>query len=207
MSKITVDLQNIPLTEILKSWGGDILNAQFEMDRQAFELTKMLENHEINIQKEDGTIEKVTLDKIDFGTETDLTLLQLGLIPQFFQMAENNIEIKMNMSWKSESTSDVVDIQAGGKATLGANADSLLLAVVKSKLLGMGLGKRVTANVSAATRQNSAKYRNQSEITSSLRVKIVPIEPSDILKAKIQAAAALTQTSTSTKGKSGKTKP
>lgn len=80
MGRITREIQNAPLPEMIKSLGIGIAQAQRALDRVSMELAKELVN-----------------TKIEMGGE-EYSLLALGFTPTFYQYVDTFFECKMSVS-------------------------------------------------------------------------------------------------------------
>jgi hypothetical protein len=80
MGRITREIQNAPLPEMIKSLGIGIAQAQRALDRVSMDLAKELVN-----------------TKVEMGDE-EYSLLALGFTPTFYQFVDTFFECKMSVS-------------------------------------------------------------------------------------------------------------
>ncbi|WP_298517979.1 hypothetical protein [uncultured Kordia sp.] len=80
MGRITREIQNAPLPEMIKSLGIGIAEAQRALDRVSMDLAKELVN-----------------TKVEMGGE-EYSLLALGFTPTFYQFVDTFFECKMSVS-------------------------------------------------------------------------------------------------------------
>ncbi|MFK7747611.1 MAG: hypothetical protein AB8B65_04425 [Kordia sp.] len=96
MGRITREIQNAPLPEMIKSLGIGIAEAQRALDRVSMELAKELVN-----------------TKVEMGGE-EYSLLALGFTPTFYQFVDTFFECKMSVSMmESREFGASVSVSAG----------------------------------------------------------------------------------------------
>lgn len=96
MSRITREIQNAPLPQMIKSMGIGIAEAQRELDKVSMNLAKELVN-----------------TKIEMGGE-EYSLLALGFTPTFYQFVDTLFECKMSISMtESKEFGASVSVSAG----------------------------------------------------------------------------------------------
>lgn len=97
MGRITREIQNAPLPEMIKSLGIGIAEAQRALDRVSMDLAKELVD-----------------TKIEMGGE-EYSLLALGFSPTFYQFVDTFFECKMSVSMtESREFGGSVSVTAGG---------------------------------------------------------------------------------------------
>ncbi len=168
------DLLNVPFAEMVKKLGVGIAEAQFALDEVSLRLAQMMSGeYEVEVPDEEDptktTVEKRTAYVTFDGQQ--LSMLELGFTPNFYQFVDTIIEVKMSISMSTESeysrksSTSTVSAFGGGFAFFGG-------------------GKVRTTSVSASF---ASKYQYSAEGSSLLRTKLVPIPPPQILEERIRA--------------------
>jgi hypothetical protein len=127
------ELLNVPFPQMVRSLAMAIADGQRALDRSSVDTARLLaqekialieEIHEVikpafdDVELDDGTTVRITGATVD-ATSTPpkaYTLMQAGLFPTFYQFTESIIEVKMAISSRTSSTSE---LEAG--ASLGIN--------------------------------------------------------------------------------------
>ena len=127
------DLLNVPFPQMVRSLAMAIADGQRSLDKSSMETARSLATEKVSLIEEiwevveprpfsvdigDGTTIEVTGATVTGGHSDPVpyTLLQAGLFPTFYQFTESIIEVKMSISSKTSSSSE---LEAG--ATLGIN--------------------------------------------------------------------------------------
>lgn len=105
MSRITREIQNAPLPEMIKSLGIGIAEAQRALDRVSMDLAKEL-----------------VTTKVEMGGE-EYSLLALGFTPTFYQFVDTFFECKMSISM-TESKEFGASVSVSGGFNVGFAAVS-----------------------------------------------------------------------------------
>lgn len=171
-------LLNVPFGEMIKSMGVSIANTQLEMDMVSARTAQVMAGMPIT---EDGPAFVV-----DFAGEKDLTLLELGFTPNFYQFTEAVIDVKMTMNFSSEVINQAS--KTGVDVAGGLKVPSPLSFAKYMGILTGGDSYSAHLNVSVANASTTAKYNMQAEGMSSLRTTMVPVPPPAPLEARMQAA-------------------
>lgn len=177
------DLLNVPFPEMVQNLAFAIAKGQLALDRSSMETARFLAREKVKIIEEiseviEPNIYQLHYDKFDdqgnsTGTGTilvtgaqvittipdpvDMTLLQAGLMPTFYQFTETLIEVKMAISSKTTSSSQ---LDVGLQVEAGAN---------------WGVAHvTVTAHVNFKT---SNTYSYSAEGSSLLRTTLKPVPP------------------------------
>jgi hypothetical protein len=178
MASVGQDLLNVPFPQMVMSLAKAVADGQRALDKSSVETTRILakekvslieEIHEVvearpfkakdsdgnDITDEDGNAIMVTGATVTAeSTEPkDYSLIQAGLFPTFYQFTESIIEVKMSISSKTASTSELdMGIEASG-----------------------GWGPvHVSAHVNFKTSQT---YSYSAEGSSLLRTTLKPVPP------------------------------
>jgi hypothetical protein len=170
MATIGQELLDVPFPEMVKSMGLAIAQAQFELDNTSLRLARMMAGEEYELpDPEDDTklIKTKALVKFD-GKE--LSLMELGFTPTFYQFVDTIIEVKVSISMSRESqrsfsTTTVKAEFEGGHAIFYA---------------------KTAAKCSTVSASYASKYQYSAEGSSLLRTKLVPVPPPAILEERIR---------------------
>jgi hypothetical protein len=171
---VGTDLLNVPFPQMVRSLAMAIADGQRSLDKTSMETARFLATEEVQLIEEiwevitpkprevryhdnagnEQTI-MVTGATVEAGHSdpTPFTLLQAGLFPTFYQFTESIIEVKMSISSRSSSSSE---LEAG--ATLGINYGPVSFA----------------AHVNFKT---SSTYSYSAEGSSLLRTTLRPVPP------------------------------
>jgi hypothetical protein len=113
------ELLDVPLPEMVASLGQGIADAQHQLDMNSVEVAKTLAETEIEVVPAitrtvyaDGSVDYDSADAID------VSLLQAGMFPTFYQFSEATIEVEMDIK-TTTSTETQVDVSASGKVGFG----------------------------------------------------------------------------------------
>jgi hypothetical protein len=190
-SSIGQQLLDVPFPAMIKSMGLAVAEAQFELDRVGLRMAQMMSGkYQVEVQDPDDP-DKTVVEERQAYVEFDgkqLSMLELGFTPTFYQFVDTIIEVKISisMSYSSEY-----------KRTVAKSSTSA----------GVAFGF-FTAGVSARSSSVSAsfasKYQYSAEGSSLMHTKLVPVPPPAILEERIrkiverEAAAANPATPTPT---------
>lgn len=166
-SKIGKAISEAPMGDLILSLATGIAEAQQKLDmtmlRSAILLTGEFED-------EDGTVTKGTV-KID---GEDVTLLELGFLPNFYHFTDTTIEVKISMSMSAS------DEKSKTKFNMKAKADA-------EASIGLGsVSGSVTATVSAVTTTHTSKFNYSAEASSTIRTRIVPMPAPALLEERLR---------------------
>ncbi|MDR9431782.1 MAG: hypothetical protein RI568_13930 [Natronomonas sp.] len=113
------ELLDVPLPEMVAKLGAGIADAQHQLDMNSVEVAKTLAETEIEVVpaitrtiSADGSVDYSAADAID------VSLLQAGLFPTFYQFSEATIEVEMDIKTTTE-TETSVDVSTGGSVGFG----------------------------------------------------------------------------------------
>ena len=178
------ELLEVNFAQLVGGMGQGIADAQLRLDMVSMQLAQMMSGQPYKLLKLDengGFVFKddkpVTIDmpavRIEFGGE-ELSLLELGFTPTFYQFVDTIIEVKVsiNIARESSAARSSVDVDSG--LSLGGNL-----------VTGFSAGLKV-ATVSASF---AAKYQYSAEGSSLLRTKLVPVPPPTILQERMRRLA------------------
>ncbi|WP_322763219.1 hypothetical protein [Frankia sp. Cr2] len=184
------DLLDVPFPQMVQNLAFAIARGQLALDRSSIETTRQLalekvkiieEIHEtitptfetVNLSIDDGqggvkqTSVVITGAKIaSNSTEpVDYTLLQAGLFPTFYQFTETVIEVKMSISQKTSSSSE---LEAGASLSVQG-----------------GFGPVSVAFAAHVNYKSSNTYSYSAEGSSLLRTTLKPVPPPSRLTPRI----------------------
>lgn len=189
------DLLDTPFPQMVQNLAFAIARGQMALDRSSMETTRQLAREKVKIIEEiqevitpdirtvDVTIQRpnptgtgttavnetvvITGARIE-ATSTapvDYTLLQAGLFPTFYQFTESIIEVKMSISQKSSSSSE---LEAGASLSVQG-----------------GWGPVSVAFAAHVNYKNSNTYSYSAEGSSLLRTTLKPVPPPSRLTPRI----------------------
>lgn len=167
MPEIGNELLNVPFPDLIRNMGLAIAEAQMALDVTSMRLAQFMAGY-VETEDEDGnvTVEQKT---IKFGGE-DLSLLELGFTPTFYQFVDTVIEVKISISFASETS-----YQRSSSSFKGAMAGFAFP--------GFGGGAVRTTSVNASF---ASKYNYSAEGSSLMRTKLVVVPPPTILEERIR---------------------
>jgi hypothetical protein len=131
-------------------------------------LSPPLEKYKVPIKRAD----KASMESV-ISIPTRVSMLELGFTPTFYQFVDTIIEVKISISYTSE-TSNVENKSENNNSSVGGGIFSFFGGPKCTR----------TSNVNATYSQ---KFNYSSEGSSLLRTKLVPIPPPAILEERIRA--------------------
>lgn len=154
MASVGQELLDVPLPDMVTKLALGIAEAQRALDENSVETAQILADTEIKVVPaltqtidEDGSV------SFEAAEAVDMSLLQVGLNPAFYQFAESSIEVTMDIK---TTTSQETNIKVGVKAKAGFACWS--------------------ASVRVDVEHNR-KFQKEVRGTSRLFVKMVPVPP------------------------------
>ncbi|MFG1605022.1 hypothetical protein [Actinoplanes sp. NPDC049265] len=184
------DLLDVPFPQMVQNLAFAIARGQLALDRSSIETTRQLAREKVKIIEEihetiTPSFESVslTVDDGQGGTRNaqvvitgakitsestdpvDYTLLQAGLFPTFYQFTESVIEVKMSISQKTSSSSE---LEAGASLSVQG-----------------GFGPVSVAFAAHVNYKNSNTYSYSAEGSSLLRTTLKPVPPPSRLTPRI----------------------
>jgi hypothetical protein len=172
MATIGQELLDVPFPEMIKSMGLAIAHAQFELDNTSLRLARMMAGEEYEVpdptDSQPGKTKTVkALVKFD---GKNLSLMELGFTPTFYQFVDTIIEIKVSISMSRE-------VQSGFGTTTVATEVEGGHAIFYAK---------TAAKASSVSASYASKYQYSAEGSSLMRTKLVPVPPPAILEERIR---------------------
>ncbi len=154
MASVGQELLDVPLPEMVMKLGLGIAEAQRALDENSVETSKLLAETTVplvlamtQVIAADGTVSFTQADPID------VSLLQIGLMPTFYQFAEATIEVTMDIK---TTMSRETNVKVSAKAKVGF---SMWSASVKTDV------------------SHNRKFGKEVKGTSRLVTRMVPVPP------------------------------
>lgn len=171
------DLLDVPFAEMVRNLAIAIADGQTALDRNSLETLKTLSEQQVEVLSEVTEIIEPATSTVALsgGGEVEVTgarvrpsgiataqmsMLQAGLFPTFYQFTEASIEVKIAITMREENRQDTTG-GSSGTATSGG-------------FLGLGATRAYAASVDYRT-QNTYSYAASG--SSVLRASIRPVPP------------------------------
>ncbi len=154
MASVGRELLDVPLPEMVAKLGLGVAEAQRALDENSVETAKQLADTTVPIVL--GITQTISADGEVSFTQADpveVSLLQVGLMPTFYQFSEATIEVTMDIK---TTTSTETNIKVSAKAKVGFGCWS---ASVKTDV------------------SHNRKFGKEVHGTSRLMTKMVPVPP------------------------------
>lgn len=165
------DLLNVPFPEMIKSMGLAIAEAQYSLDEVGIRLAQMMSGeYEVEVEDANGDVTRETRQAYVTFDNEELSLLELGFTPTFYQFVDTTIEVKVSISMSSETS-------------FSHTRKSFSASVKAGAFICVGSAKMKSASVSASY---AAKYQYSAEGSSLLRTKLVPVPAPAVLEERIR---------------------
>lgn len=166
-------LLDVPFPDMIKSMGLAIAEAQYELDLVGMRLAQMMSG-EYQVEVEDPndpdeTVLETRKATVKFADE-ELSLLELGFTPTFYQFVDTLIEVKISLS---------MSYQREYKRSRSTTQASF----IGGAFLGFGGAKATVSSVSASY---ASKYQYTAEGSSLIRTKLVPVPSPAVLEERIR---------------------
>ena len=160
-------LLNVPVGDMIASLGSAIASAQFALDMNSLRTAQVMSG------KYPGPNGQMLDVLVPFGDE-ELSLLELGFTPSFYQFTETTIEIKLSISMSTVEQSSGFSLDVHTDAELGGRL-GFLSASVTAQL-----------NVSTVGAAYSSAFNYSAEAASVIRTRLVPVPLPPILEERIR---------------------
>ena len=154
MASVGQELLNVPLPDMVTKLGLGIAEAQKALDENSVETAKMMADTKIDLVM--AVTQEIASDgKVSFtnAPAVEVSLLQIGLLPTFYQFSEATIDVTMDIK---TTTSTETNVKVGAKAKVGFGCWS--------------------ASVSVDVSHNR-KFGKEVHGTARLVTKMVPVPP------------------------------
>ncbi len=145
------ELLDVPFPEMVASMGQGIADAQNQLDMNSVEVAKVLAETEIEVVP--AITRTIDNDGVSYSQADPIqvSLIQAGMFPTFYQFSEATIEVEMDIKTTTERETSI-DVSAGGK-------------------FGYGLwSARIDVDVS-----HNRKFGKEVHGTSKLKTTMVPV--------------------------------
>jgi hypothetical protein len=177
------ELLDVPFGGMIKSMGLAIAQSQVELDTVSIRLAQMMAGQKIDVpnpafdpRQPEGAANPRTTQvetRVTFGGQ-QLSLLELGFTPTFYQFVDTIIEVKVSIAIRSSFEA------SSSQTTVDANFDGVFLGFYNK-------GSMHGTTVSAAY---ASKYSYSAEGSSLIRTKLVPVPPPAVLQERIRRLVA-----------------
>lgn len=167
MPEIGNELLNVPFPDLIRNMGLAIAEAQMSLDVTSMRLAQFMAGY-VETEDAEGRV-TVEQKKVKFAGE-ELSLLELGFTPTFYQFVDTVIEVKISISFATETSYQ-------------RSSSSFKASMAGGFFLGFGGGSVRTTSVNASF---ASKYNYSAEGSSLLRTKLVVVPPPTILEERIR---------------------
>ncbi len=167
------ELLNVPFPKMVRDLAFAIAQGQLALDHSSLQTAKALAKAKVDIIPEfyevinpkPRTVAGVQITGVDMTFEAadpvTMSLLQAGLTPTFYQFTESVIEVKISISTRTESKSE---LEAGVSTEVTASADFFF-------------GSMSATVASHVNYKSSNTYSYSAEGSSLLRTTLKPVPP------------------------------
>jgi hypothetical protein len=166
------ELLDVPFPEMIRSMGLAIAEAQYALDEAGIRLAQMMSGR-FEVEIIDPITGEVTTETkealVTFDGE-EMSLLELGFTPTFYQFVDTLIEVKIAISMSTETS------YSRSRKTFSASAFG-------GGFLGFGGAKMKATSVNA---RYASKFQYTAEGSSLLRTKLVPVPSPAVLEERIR---------------------
>jgi hypothetical protein len=185
------ELLDVPFPDMIYKMANSIAQGQRKLDKASLDTACALAKAKVKVIPDIYEIveKKKVSDMVDAGsslptgagdaetiavrTETakavDMTLMQAGLLPTFYQFTESLIEVKISISHRSSSSSE---FEAGADFSISTEAEA------HGGLFGFGASGSVSTTFASHVNYKSAStYEYSAEGSSLLRTTLKPVPP------------------------------
>jgi hypothetical protein len=162
------DLLNVPIGDMIRQMAFAIADAQLELDQASLQVAQLMSGTDYHVTDDDGRTTTVEGVKVHFGASDNLSMMELGFSPTFYQFVDTLIEVKIAIKTSVETTT--ASTSKGNQVKYAFNRRS---------------GFAITVTPVDAT--YTSKYNYSAEGSSLLRTKLVPVPPPAILEERVRA--------------------
>ncbi len=160
-------ISEAPIGDLILSIATGIARAQQSLDLALLRSAAFMAGE---FEDDNGEVKD---SRVKLGGE-EVSLLELGFTPTFYQFVETTIEVKISLSMNATQEQSQTNFDLKAKAG------------VESSIGWTGVGAQMTASVSAVTATNSSKFQYQAEASSMVRTRIVPLPPPALLEERLR---------------------
>jgi hypothetical protein len=181
--QLAQQLSEVPFGDLLTSMGRGLAEAQFALDRLSTLVALTLSGNyglETDATGEWSVVERN--NRVTFAGQ-ELSLMELGFTPTYYQFVDTILEIKVSLSMTldqsmhEEERSTVSDEQSW----------------TEGGFLGIGGTKRTRTNTTTVSSQFSSRFQYSVEGASVVRTKLVTVPPPAALTTLVRELAAETR--------------
>ncbi|NUM46518.1 MAG: hypothetical protein HUU38_17580 [Anaerolineales bacterium] len=159
------ELSDVPVGDMVQAMAAGIAQAQFELDMMSTRIAEML----AGAYQDEENPGKLIDARVDFGGE-QLSLMELGFTPTFYQFIETVIEVKVSVSTSRESSSERTE-----------SSSTTTSETKRRGFLGLG-GSTTTTRTSSVSARYASRFQYSAEGASLIRTKLVPVPPPTVLQ-------------------------
>lgn len=200
-------LDEVPFGQMLLSMMKAVGNAQFQLDLGAAKVAQLMAGLEVDgLAIGNGGRFRIGVMPGQPDSGADVTLLELGFAPTFYQFEEVELDVKVTMKMRQEviDSRTALEVAASGSASgfgaSGPSYDSKNLATnAKQSFLNLGSGTdtwknvlgwgpshKVSLNVSMVNTKTTSKYGMSAEGSASVSAVMAPTPPPEQLMSRLQ---------------------
>lgn len=165
--QLAQQLAEVPFDELLTSMGRGVAEAQFALDKMSTLVALTLSGRyqlESNAAGEWVVVERNS--RVAFAGE-ELSLLELGFTPTFYQFVDTLLEIKVSISMSSEQT----------LREERSDSTTRTQSWTEGGFLGIGGTRHTQTNTTTVSAQFASRFQYSAEGASIMRTKLVPTPP------------------------------
>ena len=185
--KHSEDLNGAPLADVIHSVAVAIADGQFQMDKASLRVTEFMSGQALLRDLDSGKLltpdgqetntPTIVDTRIYFGYSYDagnnrqaaqLSMMELGFVPTFYQFVDTTIDIKLTLRLRKESSDAGAPMDGG---------------IVRR---GRAYQPKTVITSTPVDARYSNSYNFSAEMTSTVSTKIVPVPPPPILEERIR---------------------
>lgn len=159
-------LVDIPIGQMVLNLGKAIADAQMALDLNSIKVAQMMSGE--YIPPGETTPQKTM---VKFGGQ-DLSMLELGFTPTFYQFVETTIEVKLSINMTSTEERSGTSVKVDAKAGLDV---SIFQAKADTNL-----------NVTTVSASFASKFQYSAEGSSLIRTRLVPVPAPALLEERVR---------------------
>jgi hypothetical protein len=181
------DLLNVPMGDLIRQMAFAIADAQFQLDIASLRVAEVMSGKRVQLDADgkpmkdaSGNI-KTDDTRVYFGGDKknepeELSLIELGFAPTFYQFIDTLIEVKIaiNITRSAESNVRFTTADYRSSSTAGFSRDYL------------SYNSGYSVSCSTVDAAYASKYNYSAEGASVLRTKLVPVPPPSILNERVR---------------------
>ncbi|MGB1108706.1 MAG: hypothetical protein ACPG4N_00025 [Gammaproteobacteria bacterium] len=180
------ELLAVPMGDMIRQMAFAIADAQQELDESSMRVAEMMSGRKV-LRDEEGNLIDIdgNLLPADSAPVTEpvhvhfdgeeISMMELGFSPTFYQFVDTLIEVKIAIKITRETSRDS---KKQGEITKKTKK--------RSGLFGIG-SRKTTVTTTPVDASYSSKYSYSAEGSSLLRTKLVPVPPPPVLEERVRA--------------------